>query len=272
MTKPPIHPLVSVIIPAYNAEKFLVDSVESVLRQSYTNFELIIIDDFSSDGTGAIADHYALSDTRVSVLHNEGNLGIGGSRARGVTAAQGKYLAWLDADDLMTPERLEKQIEFLEANPHVGVVGGYIELFGARRDSEIRKYALSDQLLRKRIFRQSPVASPASTYRSEVFQFVGNYADLKSCEDLEMVFRTGTKYEFANVPLVVTRYRQHDASITRQKMKSMEFATFKIRLRNVREEAYHLHLSDIVFNLVQLLSVWLPTSFRMQLFDRVRKS
>lgn len=116
-------PLVSVIITAYNAEKFIREAVDSILDQTYSNWELILINDFSSDRTGAIFTEIKKRDSRVKIITNPANLGRAISRNRGLDLAQGEYIAILDADDVSVGNRLEKQVTFLEKNASVFLVG-----------------------------------------------------------------------------------------------------------------------------------------------------
>ena len=106
-------PLVSVITPAYQAERFIGDTVESVLRQSCQEWEYLLVDDCSTDGTTRIIESYANSDERVTLLRNKANIGAAGSRNRGIHAARGRYLAFLDSDDLWEPTKLTEQMQFM---------------------------------------------------------------------------------------------------------------------------------------------------------------
>src|SRR5688572_19220137 len=153
---------VSVVIPAYNAERYLPEAVESILRQTFQDFEVIAIDDCSTDGTWGVIQSFAAKDPRVRAYRNDRNLGIAGNRNKGVGLARGKYLLWQDADDVSVPGRLEKQFRFMESHPDVGIVGGYIELFRGGAALGVRKYPADDASLRRCIFRYSPVAQPAA--------------------------------------------------------------------------------------------------------------
>ena len=112
---PDTHPLVSVIIPAYNAEAYLRRSVDSVLSQTLADFEIVLVDDGSTDGTAAICDAYARDDARVRVIHGQ-NGGVSAARNRGLAAARGDYIAWLDSDDYLLPGALEKLMDALRRN------------------------------------------------------------------------------------------------------------------------------------------------------------
>ena len=114
--------MVSIIMPAFNCEKFLEESVKSVINQTYTEWNLIIIDDSSTDQTSQLADMFAASDDRIKVIHNERNVGVGSSRNRGVKETFSEWIAFLDSDDLWDPEKLEKQIRFSQRNPEAALI------------------------------------------------------------------------------------------------------------------------------------------------------
>ena len=144
---------VSVVTPAYNAEKFLAKAIESILCQSYQDFEYIIIDDCSTDGTWKMIQDYAKKDKRIIAITNQKNLGIAGNRNRGVSLAKGKYLVWQDADDISLPRRIEKQVAFMDKHLKVGICGGSLQFFDQNGLKEKRKYASDDKTLRSKIFR-----------------------------------------------------------------------------------------------------------------------
>ena len=107
----------SIIMPAFNAHQFIKESIESVINQTYSHWELIIIDDNSSDDTFLIASGFAKIDSRIKLLHNVKNEGVSYSRNTGITAAQGNYLAFLDSDDIWYPNKLESQVQLIQSNP-----------------------------------------------------------------------------------------------------------------------------------------------------------
>ena len=118
-------PRVSVIIPVYNTEKYVGEAIESILAQTFTDFELIIVDDGSSDGSPEIIREYEGHDARIRVIRFARNAGEWKARSAGLAAARGEFIAWQDSDDISLPERLEKQARFLQANPDTGAVGVY---------------------------------------------------------------------------------------------------------------------------------------------------
>ena len=117
-------PLVSVLMPAYNAEKYIAEAIESILNQTYENFELIIADDASTDKTWSIICNYNNNDKRIVAVRNNKNLYIAGNRNKLVSLARGKYIAWQDADDISYRKRLERQVNLWKKTRMLGFVGG----------------------------------------------------------------------------------------------------------------------------------------------------
>lgn len=265
-------PLVSIITPAFNAEKTLREAVQSILNQSFTDFEYIIIDDASTDKTWSLIQELSADDKRIKTFRNERNVGIAGTRNRGLSLSQGKYIAWQDADDISMPQRLEKQINVLMASTGVGIVGGYLEFFNNSGVQSIRKYQTDDKDLRRTIFRYSPVAQPAAMIRRECFDIVGEYdLEYPPAEDIEMSFRIGTYFKFANVPEVLLKYRMSESSATYQKLFTIEKQTLKARLKNINNPKYSFSLQDFLFNLIQYtIIIWLPATWKISLFNLIR--
>ena len=122
-----MNDLVSIIMPSYNTQKFIEETLDSVLAQTYTNWELIIVDDCSTDNTDEIVSPF-LSDSRIIYIQNEKNSGAAVSRNRALREAKGKWIAFLDSDDLWTPDKLEKQIAFMQSNGYCFSYTNYSEI------------------------------------------------------------------------------------------------------------------------------------------------
>lgn len=120
-------PLISVIMPLYNAERFVCESIENVLRQTVGDFELIVIDDALTDASAEIARAYAAKDDRIVLIS-----GAARTRNRALDAARGKFITFMDADDLCSPERFAKQLAFFERHPQTDICGSYYTMFGTR--------------------------------------------------------------------------------------------------------------------------------------------
>jgi len=264
-------PTITVATVAYNAERYLEECVESIRSQTFQDYEHLIIDDASTDGTLALANRLALSDPRIRVEANPLNLGIGGARNRAVDLARGTYLAWLDADDIALPTRLEHQHAVLAGRPEVAVVGGYLEFFDESGPISVRTYPTDDAALRRMLFRFVPVSEPASMVRLSALRRCGAYR--QSCApsaDLDMLFRLAEIGQLTNVPEVVTRYRQTPDSATLGNLRLMERRTLAIRWRAMRGPIRPSR-GDVLFNLGHLLVLYmLPSRFKLALVSRIR--
>ena len=116
-------PLVSVIMPVYNGEKYLAEAIDSILVQTFTDFELLIVDDGSQDNSAEIIRSYVKRDSRIRFFQQEQNEGSANARNRGIANAKGEFIAAMDCDDVSLPERLQKQVDFLESHPEIGALG-----------------------------------------------------------------------------------------------------------------------------------------------------
>ncbi len=268
------NPTISVLMPAYNAEKYIEEAINSILNQSFRDFELVITDDYSTDKTWGIIQKFAKKDKRIRAYRNDKNLYIAENRNKLLILAKGKYIAWQDADDISFPERLKRQYVFLEKHPDAGIVGGYLQFFNDRGITGIRKYAIIDQDLRKNIFRFSPVAQPGAMIRKDCFNKVGFYnPTYPPAEDIDMSFRIGKLFKFANLDEVVIKYRENLNSATYKRLKTIEINTLKIRFKNAFSKSYKPSFIDIVYNFLQLLSIFLiPPKIKIWVFNRIRNT
>lgn len=267
-------PKVSVLMPAYKAESFIAESIESVLNQSFTDFELIVTEDDSPDATWEIITRYADKDPRMVAIRNEKNLGIAANRNKLISLARGEFVMWQDADDISMPERMAKQVAYLESHPRVGMVGGYLHFLNEKSIISIRRYAPDDASLRGNIFRYSPVAQPAAMLRKAAVLEAGEY-DLRypPAEDLEMSFRIGRRYQFANLQEVVIQYRETTSGATYTGLRRMELLTLEIRRKYSKDTAYRMTLSAKLYNLMHWASVYtIPPAVKIRIFNWFRNS
>lgn len=207
-----LNPIVSVLLPVYNAEFFLNDSINSILNQTFKNFELIIINDGSSDRSEEII--LSISDKRIKYIRNEKNLGLIETLNKGISLSSAKYLARMDNDDISMPERLEKQVCFLESNPEVGVLGTAfynINKFGEIESSTT--FPLSHPLLCWSLCFFSPIAHPTVMMRREVILDANGYnLEMLHCEDYDLWYRLSNKTRLANLPELLFKLRKHETN------------------------------------------------------------
>lgn len=265
-------PKVTVITPVYNAASYIKESIDSILHQTYTQFEYIIIDNASTDQSWVEIQSYIDEDPRVVAVRNEKNLGIAGNRNKALTLAKGEFIVWQDADDISLPTRIERQLGYMKKHPEVGIAGGFLQFFNEHGDQGIRKYFERDYDLRKRIFMYSPVAQPAAIIRRECFSNIGVYdTKLGPADDIEMSFRIGTKYKFANLQEVVLRYRVHEQSATFSSLKNIELGTIKVRRNYSHNKAYRVTWFDRLYNLLQFISIYIiPSRLKISIFNTFR--
>lgn len=203
MTKP----IISVVMPVYNGEKYLREAIDSILNQTYNNFEFIILNDGSTDKTEEIILSY--DDTRIVYVKNEENLQIVKTLNKGVSLAKGKYIARMDADDISQPDRFKKQIQFMEHNPDVGVCGTWVKTFG----DTVTNWAYpteSSELYVSLLF-YTPIAHPSVIIRKVIFNKFMYEQSYNKAEDYKLWVDISKKYKIVNIPFFLLRYRLHSS-------------------------------------------------------------
>lgn len=183
-------PMISVIMGAYNCEKTIEKAIDSIIAQTYTNWEFIICDDGSTDHTLSVLEKYAERDARIKVLHNEVNLRLAASLNRCLAIARGKYIARMDSDDVSAPERLGRQLEFLEEHPEYAVVGCNRIVFDDDGSANVR--VSPEYPDKKMLLKNPPYGHPTILMRKSVYDELEGYvvSDMTMrAEDLELWFR-----------------------------------------------------------------------------------
>ena len=192
-------PKISVIMPAYNAERYIREAIDSILRQTWSDFELIIIDDGSTDSTAAIIAGY--TDNRIRFCPNAQNMGVAATLNRGLELACGAYVARMDADDISLPERFAKQAAYLDAHPNVTVCGTAIELFCEGSVTGTRFPAAGPEKLKEDLFFSCGIAHPSVMMRRAAILELGGYDPaFNGMEDYELWCRVAEKGKIAGLP------------------------------------------------------------------------
>lgn len=207
-------PTISVILPVFNAKKYILSAVKSILGQSYTDFELIIVDDCSTDGSYEILS--SVADSRILLVRNERNIGLVESLNLGLQFATGIYIARMDHDDISLSNRLESQINFLSKNPSISVLGtGYQLIDESGRPGYIyQQPKLHEEIIWAMPF-LCPITHPTVMFRSSIISY--ELAYLKSAtyaEDYELWERLSQRYKFANLPESLLLLRKHEKNMT----------------------------------------------------------
>ena len=223
-------PLVSVLIPCYNCEPYIREAVMSIMRQSYANLEILVIDDGSTDNTGNILKELAEEDTRIVYIKNEKNLKLIATLNKGLDLCKGKYIARMDADDISVPSRIEKQVDFLEKHPNIGVVGAHIEFFGGNKRS-IWKTNTEDKYIRADLLFGTCFAHPVVMMRTSVLRDHHLYynTDYPHAEDYKLWCDIAQYTELANIPEVLLYYRINENQVSYKYHKKQKETAQKIR-------------------------------------------
>lgn len=208
------QPLVSVLMPVYNGEKYLKEAIDSVLAQTYKKFELIIINDGSVDNTEDII--LSFSDTRIRYIKNETNLKLIETLNKGIQLSNGKYIARIDADDVCMRNRLKIQVSFLEKNINYALCGSWAYIINS--DSKItgRIKRIDDNgLLKASLLFTCPFLHPSILIRTEIIKHYLYDKTALHCEDYELWLRIGnSSYQMANIPKYLIKYRWHNQNIS----------------------------------------------------------
>lgn len=265
--------LVSVIMPVYNAEKYVRVAIESILNQTYTNFELIIVNDASTDSTLNILRKFKALDKRIILIQNIKNLGVTKSLNKALEQTHGKYTIRMDADDWAYPQRFALQVDLMEHNPDVVVSGSYIKVCDKNLKTKyIRRYKLSDASIRKHLFRYSPFAHPATIWRGEILKRERYDERIGTCQDYELYFRVGRLGKFMNLPKSLLKLRMHDTSVSSIMSDYQLKNTVLIRLSAVLFLGYNMTKLDKLYNFIQEIFISLiPIKLRLYLFNLLRR-
>lgn len=252
------QPLVSIVLPVYNAGDFLVEAILSVINQTYKNWELICVDDASIDNSLSILQEFALHDQRIKIYSNPRNLGVALTSNFAISKTKGKFLSRMDADDVMFPNKIEKQVKFLLKNPGVVIVGGQCQLINRERELIGKKtFPTRNNDLYKMAFRSMPIQQPTMMINLKLLpKNFSWYVDrFKPADDLDLFFRLFNYGLFANLPDIVLKYRVHKNNISLKNPKRTFFLTYEIRKRATELYDYKPLWSSKLINSLQYLVV-----------------
>lgn len=263
--------LISIILPVYNASPFLNDCLNSIKNQSYTNWEVIAVDDGSTDNSLQILDSYAKQDPRIKIIRQKKHKGIAHALNLGIQKSKGQFLARMDADDLMHKNRLKLQIAHLLDNKDVIVVGGQCDLIDQQNKSIGEKnFPLTHKEIVKLMFLRAPLQHPAIMINKEKLpaNFVWYFTNKIPAEDLDLYFRLLPYGKLANLPQTVIRYRQHSNSLSLKQPKKTFVTAQKIRWHYLLTTSYNPGLFTIALNLaISPIFSLLPSSMVYPLYS-----
>lgn len=239
-------PLISIIMPVYNAERFLHETIKTVKKQTYNNWELIMIDDVSSDKSADIIKRYIKSDCRIKLIQQPINSGAAKARNTGINKARGRYIAFLDADDLWHPEKLSIQLKFMQDNNHAFTYTNYefTDEHGIPNGKISRspdKISYGTALKKSYIFTSTVVADTFVIKKEDIMM-----TDYKMGEDITTWWRLLSKYgEAHGINKVLSYYRRTSGSLSSNKLKAAKWRWYLYRkhenINIVKSSYYFMH-------------------------------
>ncbi|MGJ0363446.1 glycosyltransferase [Aliarcobacter cryaerophilus] len=231
--------LISVILPVYNGEKYLKEAIESILNQTYKDFEFIIINDGSKDSSLEIIKEYKKVDERIVAVSRE-NKGLIATLNEGIEKAKGKYIARMDQDDISLPNRFEEQLKIMENDKEIVVCGSWINVFGENRKEKISKYFQHDKQIKANLIMSCCFAHPSVMMRRDAFVDNNIWYDenFKNAEDYHLWTQLAKVGKFYNIPKVLLNYRFLETSMTRVAEKEVE-KRYQV-VKNIFQEALNI--------------------------------
>lgn len=222
----------TVIMPVYNGEKYLKEAVDSVLNQTFTDFDLLILNDNSSDATASILENYAKKDDRVVVVTKTSNEGPANLRNEGIEKANTPLIALLDADDIALPTRFEKQIEVLEADNELALCGTWFTIFGDKKEKVI-KHAVEHDDLKVQFLHSCGLGNSTVMFKKSAIKELRFEHEYVPAEDYGLWSEFIANSKFYNIPESLVRYRWHPGNISQTKEENLRIAEVAIKKRQL---------------------------------------
>ena len=249
--------MISVVMSVYNSSKYLKKSIESILEQSFRDFEFIIIDDGSNDGTIDILKKYKETDDRIILLENENNLGLTKNLNIGMALAKYEYIARMDADDISLADRFQKQFDVLEKNTNIDIVGTYCTDIN-ENDIIIgsRELPIFHEAIKKSIVKFNPIIHPTVMFRKSSVMSFGGYNELyRTTQDYALWFDALSHgLRFYNLPEKLLLYRVNDNYLSRKSFK------YRLNEYRVRREGYHKNNIFSIYVVLPIILAIIPNS------------
>ncbi len=246
-------PRVSVVMAVYNGQQYLKEAIESILIQTFSDFEFIIIDDGSTDSSYEIVKAYR--DPRIRLIENGSNHGLAASLNTGFAAATGRYLARMDADDVSLPKRLSQQVAFMDVHPEVGVCGSWVEVIGTDRHL-VWEYPTDSDTIHARLLFDSALAHPSVIFNRALLQNAQlSYDSRYRCaQDYELWTRAARRLPLANISEVLLIHRVHPNQVGQREVEMQE--TWAAKVRRNQLDQIGLSPTDHEFAMHLALSTW----------------
>lgn len=239
-------PKLSILLPVYNSELFLSECINSILLQTFTDFELLIFNDGSTDNS--YNELLKFNDSRIKIFNSDKNYGYVKHLNDGIQLAKGDFIVRMDADDICYENRFEKLLEFMIKNPDIGVCGSFVKVFGISKEY-IWKFPLHNDSIKALLPFRIPFVHPSVIIRKSILleNQINYQNDYLPAEDYEIWCKLSRVTNFANLPLILLRYRQHKSQISKEKKTVQQNNSDRVRKEYFKE----LFLNESDFNFYQ---------------------
>jgi glycosyltransferase involved in cell wall biosynthesis len=269
-------PKVSVVLPVYNAVEYLELALNSILTQTFRNFEFIIVDDHSTDGSFEILMEYAKKNKKIKLFRNTKNRGVSETVKKAIRQCRGEYIARMDADDVSLPTRLEKQLKYLEQNKDTVALGGQcLTIDSENRITGNKTFPNSFEEIYKYIFHFIPVQQPTLMIaRNRLPKRFVYYVDgMNTAEEVELFFKLFNYGKVENLPDTLLLYRIHDKNTSMKNVKETFLLTLIARIKAIFKYNYKPTKRGILYTFLQsIIVLLLPQRFILSLYKFTRNT
>jgi glycosyltransferase involved in cell wall biosynthesis len=265
------NPLISILMPVYNAGDFLVEAIKSIRNQTLKDWELIVIDDGSTDKSNEILKKYADKDVRIEIFKFKKNKGLAFALNYGLNKVRGKYLARMDADDISYPKRLETQLRYLIRNPKVVAVGSQVKLINEKGSFiGYKKFPTDPKKIYQMMETMMAIQHPTLFTYTKIIKKCP-YANHTTAEDVSMFFKLLQYGDFLNTKEVLFKYRVRKNSNSLKNPKKTFYLTLKSRIKAVVDWGYKPTVKGVLINFIQYIIItFLPTHWILRLYEFLR--
>lgn len=212
-----MKPKISVVMPVYNASKYLHEAIQSILNQTFSDFELLILNDNSKDDSLEIIQDFIKNDNRIILINKDQNIGPALLRNEGFESSKGEFIALMDADDIAHPKRFEKQIAVFNNDSEIGVCGTWYTMFGEKIEEYIFKQNEFHEAIKVKLLYESCIGNPTAMIRKSVLHNQKYNPVMVPIEDYDLWTRLINNTKFYNIQESLLRYRWHETNITKSK-------------------------------------------------------
>lgn len=265
------EPLVSVIMSAYNCEKYIAKSLGSTLNQTYNNVEILLIDDNSTDNTINEIEKVIQGKKNIKFIKNSENLGLTKNLNKLISMAKGEYIARMDADDISDSTRIAKQVQYLIANPEISIVGSYGKYINDEDEIEEEKIMPIDNAeIIKIMPKVNPIIHPSVMYRKDEIIKIGMYDEkYLKVQDYDLWFRAmSSDLKFHNIPEPLILLRR-DKNYNKRKSKKYRFVDLKVRINGYKTNKFNI--KKYVYLIIPIALIILPSQFVDKYFYKLKK-